>query len=74
MEEISCHSNQSSYLIKTKSNTHYVKANVLSMYKLSYSFIPLMISEKIYLKNKSNIFLYVALATNQDKRYGQKSY
>ena len=50
MGTICCHSNQSSYLTGIK-NTAFVQANVLSMYA-SFSFIPLMDSEKMNL----NIF------------------
>ena len=50
MGTISCHSNQSSYPTGIK-NTTFVEANVLSMYALSFSFIPLMVSEKKIFKH-----------------------
>ena len=49
METISCHSNQSSYPTGIK-NTSFVEANVLS-YMPSFSFIPLVVSEKKIFKH-----------------------
>ena len=71
MENISCHSNQSSYQTGIK-NTINVEAYVLSMYA-KFQIHPLMVSEKIFF-NKKIITLLVALATNQIKQFGQKSY
>ena len=51
IENVSCHSNQSSYPTGTK-NIIYVEANVLSMYA-KFRFHPPMVSEKIF----KNIFL-----------------
>ena len=49
MGTLSCHSNQSSYPTGI-TNTTFVEANVLSMYT-SFSFIPLMVSEKKIFKH-----------------------
>ena len=46
METLSCHSNESTWATTIK-NTIYVEANVMNIMQ-SFSFIPLMASEKIF--------------------------
>ena len=67
MGTISWHRNQSSYPMGIK-NTIYVEANVLGMYD-KFQLIPLMVFE-IFQK----FTIHVAPATNETKRFGQKSY
>ena len=67
METLSCHSNEST-LATTIKNIFYVEANVMQ----SFSFIPLMASEKKIFEYFFQTFsLSVAMATNQNQRFGQ---
>ena len=59
MEKISCQSNK-----ETETKTLYVEANVINMYEIHFK-----VSEFFGLKIKS----FIALATNQTNRFGQKS-
>ena len=73
MEIFSCHSNEST-LATTIQNIIYVEANVMNIYE-RFSFIPLMASEKKTFDSFPRKFsLSVAMATNQNQRFGQNSY
>ena len=72
METLSSHSNESIWAMTIK-NTIYVAANFMNIYAKfqSFSFIPLMASEKKISSRKFD--LSVAMATNQNQRFGQNS-
>ena len=73
MEILSCHSNESTWATTIK-NIIYVEANVMNIYA-KFSFIPLMASEKkIFEYFFQKFSLSVAMATNQNQRFGQNSY
>ena len=70
METLSCHSNESTWATTIK-HIIYVGANVMQ----SISFNSLMASEKKIFEYFFRKFsLSVAMATNQNQRFGQNSY
>ena len=77
MENISCHSNQSSYPtgIKNKKNTIHVESNVLSMHVCQVSASsPLWFLRRRFFNIFQKFTIQVTPATNQIKRFGQKTY
>ena len=74
MEPLSCHNNESTWATPIK-NTIYVEANVMNVYAKFQLPPPLMASEeRVFEYFFLKISLSVAMATNQNKRFGQNSY